>query len=76
MGVAGSVPFACIVPSDETLDMVASGMAWYAKYNRVLFELTRDVGLAMNWGFPVAWISVTRKMDAQIVGIFFFGTVW
>ncbi|KAJ7820494.1 UbiA prenyltransferase family-domain-containing protein [Mycena leptocephala] len=33
------------------------------------------LGLAMNWGFPVAWISVTGRLDKQIVGIFFLGTI-
>ncbi|KAJ7776146.1 UbiA prenyltransferase family-domain-containing protein [Mycena metata] len=33
------------------------------------------LGLAMNWGFPVAWISVTGTLNKEIVGIFFVGTI-
>ncbi|OCH93182.1 UbiA prenyltransferase [Obba rivulosa] len=33
------------------------------------------LGLAMNWSFPVAWISITRSVDWAIVPTFFFGTV-
>ncbi|KAJ7734760.1 UbiA prenyltransferase family [Mycena maculata] len=33
------------------------------------------LGLAMNWGYLVGWISVTGKMNNEIVGIFFLGTV-
>ncbi|KAF7366875.1 4-hydroxybenzoate polyprenyl transferase [Mycena sanguinolenta] len=33
------------------------------------------LGLAMNWGFPVGWISVSKTLNKEIVGIFFLGTV-
>ncbi|KAJ7266402.1 UbiA prenyltransferase family-domain-containing protein [Mycena haematopus] len=33
------------------------------------------LGLAMNWGFPVGWMSVTGTLNKEIVGIFFLGTV-
>ncbi|KAJ7643121.1 UbiA prenyltransferase family-domain-containing protein, partial [Mycena polygramma] len=33
------------------------------------------LGLAMNWGLPVAWISVTGSLDLQVVGVFFLGTI-
>ncbi|OCH86141.1 UbiA prenyltransferase [Obba rivulosa] len=33
------------------------------------------LGLAMNWGFPVAWIAVTGDIRADIVWVFFLGTI-
>ena len=38
------------------------------------------LGLAMNWGFPVAWLSITggtlSAIDVRVVVAFFLGTVW
>ena len=35
------------------------------------------LGLAMNWGFPVAWFSITHgSADLYVVTSFFLGTVW
>ena len=35
------------------------------------------LGLAMNWGFPVAWLSITHgSADLYVVISFFLGTVW
>lgn len=39
-------------------------------------DLNRATGLAMNWGYVVAWISITGSLDAQVVWPFFLGTVW
>ncbi|KAJ7206112.1 UbiA prenyltransferase family [Mycena pura] len=33
------------------------------------------LGLAMNWGYLVGWISVTGTMNNEVVGTFFIGTV-
>ncbi|OCH90316.1 4-hydroxybenzoate polyprenyl transferase [Obba rivulosa] len=33
------------------------------------------LGLAMNWGLPVAWISVTGQINWEALPIFFLGTV-
>ena len=30
----------------------------------------------MNWGYPIAWLSVTTDAPALVVWPFFFGTVW
>ncbi|PSS37511.1 hypothetical protein PHLCEN_2v718 [Hermanssonia centrifuga] len=29
----------------------------------------------MNWGYPVAWITITGDIKADVVWVFFFGTV-
>jgi len=33
------------------------------------------LGLAMNWSFPVAWISITGEANSAIIPVFFFGTI-
>ncbi|KAJ7623850.1 UbiA prenyltransferase family-domain-containing protein [Mycena polygramma] len=33
------------------------------------------LGLAMNWGLIVSWISVKGRINSETVGILFFGTV-
>ena len=30
----------------------------------------------MNWGYPVAWMTVVTSAPARVVWPFFLGTVW
>lgn len=73
-----NISIACAISSDEALDVVAPGLAWsvtISMFSLASRKLSCDVGLTLNWGVLVSWVSVDENMGWKVPGVLFGGTV-
>lgn len=72
------LPSARVLSSHEAMDMVATGMVGYVFCDtcRACTPSQYIVGLAFNWGIPVAWTAVTGRFPSPPIWILFSGGVW